>query len=157
MRETGATILLHPRKREVDARGNASRGVDVSVFDPERIALDADIWISCCHFAAESPMRGRSAVLQQPRLGEQKSADTYGTQPAHFCRHLLQPGRERCVAYRSTAQSANQQHRITSAFDSVEMILGHEGQDAALALDGQDVCVRDDLNRVNLPVRKAVN
>jgi hypothetical protein len=36
-------------------------------------------------------------------------------------------------------------------------MLGHEGQDTTLALDGQAVCGRDDLNRVNVPARKAIN
>lgn len=35
MRETRPTIFLHPRKREIDARGNAGGGVDVSVLDPK--------------------------------------------------------------------------------------------------------------------------
>src|SRR5882724_1036932 len=143
MRETSTAVFFDPRKREVDARGNASRSVDVSIFNPERIVLDADPWISCRHFAAESPMRGRPAVIEQPRLGEQESADTYSTQPAHLCRNLLQPGREIRVTYRSTAQSANHEHRVAGAFDSVEVIFGDEGQDAALALDDQALCVRD--------------
>src|SRR5580693_2115749 len=146
MCETRTVIFLHPGKREIDARGNAGGSVDVPVFDPERVVLDVDTWKSCCHLATKPPMRGRAAVNQQPRLGEQKSAYTYSTQPAHFSRHLLQPGRERRVAYRSSTQSANQEHGVASAFDSIEVIFGHEGQDAALALDGQAVRVRDDLN-----------
>jgi hypothetical protein len=36
-------------------------------------------------------------------------------------------------------------------------MLRHERQDAALALDGQAVCVRDHLNRVNVPARQAIH
>ena len=79
MREAGAAIFFHPCEREIDARRNTGGRVDVSVFHPERIVLDADTWISCCHFTAKSPMRGRSAVIQQARFGEQKGADTYRT------------------------------------------------------------------------------
>ena len=36
-------------------------------------------------------------------------------------------------------------------------MLGHKGQDAAFALDGQAVCVGDDLNRVNVPASKSIH
>src|SRR5215510_4208713 len=103
MREAGAAILFDPRKREIDAGRNTGGSVDVAVFDPEWIVLDADTWISGCHLAAESPMCGCSAIIQQPSIGKQKSANAYSAQPAHFGRHPLQPGREFCISYGPTA------------------------------------------------------
>jgi hypothetical protein len=37
------------------------------------------------------------------------------------------------------------------------VILGHEGQDATLALNDETIRIGDDLNRVNVPARKAID
>jgi hypothetical protein len=47
-------------------------GIEYAIFNPEWIVLDADTWISCCHFAAEFPnawlLGDHSAA--QPRQAE---------------------------------------------------------------------------------------
>src|SRR6266511_1667901 len=82
----------------------------------------------CDALAAELPVGGRPAPIQQPGLREQEHAHTHRPEPADLTRRLPQPGRERRVAHRATAQSANEEHGVECAFDPVEMLLGDEGQ-----------------------------
>ncbi len=155
--ETGAAVLLHPREREVDARGDAGRRVDVPVLDPERVVLDAHAGIARRQLAAELPVRGRAPPIQQPGLREQKRADAHRPQPPHLHRRLLQPERQRRVTQRSVAQPADQEHGVANAFDSLEVMPGEEGEHAPFALDGQAVRVRDDLDRVDRPPGEAID
>jgi hypothetical protein len=155
--EPRAAVFLDPRECQIDARGDAGRRVDVPVLDPERVVLDAYAGISLLELAAELPVRGRSAPVQQPRLREKKGADAHGAEPPHLGRPLLQPGRQRRVTHRSSAQSADQEHGVALAFDPVDAMPGDEGQHTALALDRQTVAARDDLDRIDGPARKPIH
>ena len=43
MRETGATVLLHPSQREIDARRNACGCVKLPVLHPKRLVPNPDV------------------------------------------------------------------------------------------------------------------
>src|SRR6185369_17684450 len=75
MRQTGAAILLHPCQSQIDASRNASRGVDISVFDPKWIVLDAHPRKPAGHFPAKLPMRSCRAAVQESSLSDQKCAN----------------------------------------------------------------------------------
>src|SRR5262245_7711323 len=119
--------------------------------------LDADTWISRRHFAAESPVRGRSTVVQEPSLGEQKGANAYRSNPSYFCGHFLEPSGERRVTRCSRAKATNHEDRIASTLELAEVVLSHERQHAALALHGQPVGICDYLNYVNGATREAIH
>jgi hypothetical protein len=57
--ESGAAVLLDPGQREVDARGEAGRGVDLPVLDPDRVVLDVHVGIALGQLAARTS-NGRS-------------------------------------------------------------------------------------------------
>jgi len=124
--EAGAAIFLYPRQREIDAGRNAGAGVDVSILNLEWFVFDAHAAIARLQLAAKFPMRGRPAPVQQSSLCEQKRADAHSAESPHFVRHLLQPCRECRITYRSSAQTTNQEHRVTHALDFVEMVTGEE-------------------------------
>ncbi len=157
MGERGAAVFLYPREREIDARGNAGRRVDVPVPDPERIVLDAHGRISRRQLAAELPVRGGAPSVQQAGLREQKDADADRTRPPHLAGHLPEPGRQRRITYGSGAQTTDQEHGVAHAFDSAEVMPGDEGQDAAFAFDRQTIGVRDDLNGVDRVPGKTID
>jgi hypothetical protein len=79
MRQTGAAILFHPSQSQIDARGDASRGIDISVFDPKWIVLHTHPRKPACHFPAEPPMRRCRAAIQEARLSDEKRANAHGT------------------------------------------------------------------------------
>src|SRR5205085_7394002 len=132
--ETSAAVFFHPREREIDACRNAGRRVDVPVPDPERVVLDPHLRVLRRQLAAELPVGGRTAAIQQPGLREQEHTYTYGPEPPDLSRRLLQPGGQRRVTHRAAAQSTDQEYGVADAFDLVEVMPGHERQHTALAL-----------------------
>jgi hypothetical protein len=126
-------------------------------FHPERIVLDANIWIARRQLAAEAPMRGRAPVVEQPGLREQKRADAHRAQASHAACHPPQPHGQGGVAHRPAGEPADQEHRVARALDAAEMVPGDERQHASLALHGEIVAVGRDFDRVDRPSGEAID
>src|SRR5262249_13824831 len=69
-----ATVLFDPRESQVDARGDARRGVDISILDPERTRFDADPRVAHRELIGEFPVRRGVLAVEQSGLGKEKGA-----------------------------------------------------------------------------------
>ena len=155
--EAGAAVLLHPGQREIDARGEAGRRVDVPVLDPERLVLDAHRW------DAAPPARGRTSSARWPAArsaGRPPPAGRRRRTPRRAAapRPAIRLSQADSAASRTDRLPSPQtsEHGVARALHALEVMPRDEGQHAALALDGPSLRAGDDLDRVERPARQAI-
>src|SRR5262245_47581146 len=157
VRQSGAAIFFSPGESEVDARREPSRGINVAVFHPDRIAFDTNLWMSSREFLGELPVCRGPSPVQQPGFGEQESGRADGAHSPHLDRHLPEPRKQRRVTHRTSADPAHQQHRIANTFHLIEVMPGEKFQNSAFTFDGQMIGVCNDLYCVDGLARKTID
>src|SRR5262245_46946285 len=156
LRDLAAAILLDPREREVESRRDAGRGVDVSVFNPDRIRFDSNFGVAVCQFAAEFPMSGGALTVQQAGFGQKKRAYANGSKAANRWGGVPHPRRQSRVPDQPRSDAANQQDRIDFSPHVSEPSLRQERKYAPLSFNNQPLRAGYDLDRIDFFSRQSV-
>jgi hypothetical protein len=65
-------VFLDKREREIDTRGHARRGAELSMLDEDRITFHLEALMAALENIEPLPVCGDPASIEQARAGEEK-------------------------------------------------------------------------------------